>query len=93
MGKIIKGGISYGGNGGNDWTVLSLTQTVSTSADTTYTFTDSDIKTTSTIDVYTDVFGYMPSNVEVATDGTCVVTMPSYSSAASVTVKIYVIND
>ncbi len=74
------------------WTVLSLTQTVSTSGNTTYTFSNANIKTTSTIDVYTDVFGYMPSAI-ITSNGSCTVTMPSYSSAASVTVKIYVIND
>lgn len=73
------------------WTVLSLTQTVSTSGNTTYTFSNANIKTTSTIDVYTDVFGYMPSAISTS-NGSCVVTMPSYSSAISVTVKIYVIN-
>jgi hypothetical protein len=73
------------------WTVLSLTQTVSTSGNTTYTFSNANIKTTSTIDVYTNVFGYMPSAISTS-NGSCVVTMPSYSSAISVTVKIYVIN-
>lgn len=122
MGKIIKGGISYGGNGGSsdisyndledkpsinnvelsgnkttedlglvNWTALSLTQTVSTSAPTDFVFNNAEIKSNSTIDVYTDIFGYMPSNI-VTTNGTCTVTMPSYSSAVSVTVKIYVIN-
>ena len=74
------------------WTVLSLTKTVSTSGNTTYTFSNANIKTTSTIDVYTDVFGYMPSAITTS-NGSCTVTMPSYTSAASVTVKIYVIND
>ena len=72
---------------GTRWT--QATQTLSTSADTTYTFTSSLITTSSVIDVYTDIFGINPSNV-VVTNGQCVVTFPKQSTAQSMTCRIYV---
>lgn len=68
---------------------MEQTKTVSTSADTTYTFTDTKILATSAIDVYTDTFGVTPSNVAI-TSGQCVVTIPQQSSAFSLGVRIYI---
>ena len=72
---------------GTRWT--QATQTLSTSADTTYTFTSSFITTSSVIDVYTDIFGINPSNVAV-TNGQCVVTFPKQSTAQTMTCRIYI---
>lgn len=70
---------------------MEQTKTLSTSADTTYTFTNSAITADSLIDPYTSIFGVMPSNI-VTTGGTCTVTIPSYSSAVSLKVRIYIRN-
>lgn len=64
-------------------------QTLSTSADTVYTFTNGAITTSSAIEVYTDIFGINPSNV-VVTSGQCVVTFPQQSTAQTMTCRIYV---
>jgi hypothetical protein len=64
-------------------------QTLSTSADTVYTFTNGAITTSSAIEVYTDIFGINPSNV-VVTSGQCVVTFPKQSTAQTMTCRIYV---
>lgn len=68
---------------------MEQTKTVSTSADTTYTFSHSSITTSSVIDVYADTFGINPSNVAV-TNGSCVVTIPKQSSAISLGIRIYI---
>lgn len=70
---------------------MEQTKTLSTSAATTYTFTNSAITANSLIDPYTSIFGVMPSNIET-TGGTCTVTIPSYSSAVSLKVRIYIRN-
>jgi hypothetical protein len=69
--------------------VLEQSQTLSTSADTVYTFTNGAITTSSAIEVYTDIYGINPSNV-VATSGQCVVTFPKQSTAQTMTCRIYV---
>lgn len=66
---------------------LSLTQTVSTSADTTYTFSDIAIRSDSDVVVLADTWGIVPSNV-VTTAGQCVVTIPKQASAISLGIKI-----
>lgn len=68
---------------------MQQTKTLSTSASTTYTFTNSAITTSSRIEVYASVYGLSPSSVTVSS-GSCSVEFPSYSSATSVTVRIYI---
>jgi hypothetical protein len=70
-------------------TYMEQTQTLSTSADTVYTFTNSAITANSAVDVYTNIYGINPSNV-VTTSGQCVVTFPKQSTAQTMTCRIYV---
>lgn len=70
-------------------TYMEQTQTLSTSADTVYTFTNSAITANSAVDVYTNIYGINPSN-EVVTSGQCVVTFPKQSTAQTMTCRIYV---
>lgn len=72
---------------------MEQTQTVSTSTDTTYTFTNAAITANSVIDVYASEFGINPSNVSVTVlnnIGTCTVTIPKQSSAISLGIRIYI---
>lgn len=69
--------------------MLEQSQTLSTSADTVYTFTNGAITTSSAIEVYTDIYGINPSNV-VATSGQCVVTFPKQSTAQTMTCRMYI---
>lgn len=72
---------------------MEQTQTVSTSTDTTYTFTNAAITANSVIDVYADVFGINPSNEVVTVSnniGRCTVTIPKQSSAFSLGIRIYI---
>ena len=68
---------------------MEQTVTLSTSADTTVTFTRGDITTDSCIEVGTSVWGIVPSDVTVTT-GVCTVTIPKTDSAQSIIVRIYV---
>lgn len=68
---------------------LEQTVTLSTSTDTTVTFTDAKITTSSCIEVGTSVWGIVPSDVTV-TAGVCTVTLPKADSAQSIIVRIYV---
>lgn len=68
---------------------MQQTKTVSTSADTTYTFTNAAITTSSRIEVYADKFGVNPSNIAVSS-GSCVVTIPKQDSAISLGIRIYI---
>lgn len=68
---------------------MEQTKTISTSADTTYTFSNSDITADSDITVKASVWGISPSNV-VTTSGQCVVTIPKQSSAISLGIRIYI---
>lgn len=68
---------------------LEQTVTLSTSADTTFTFSDASITTSSLIDIATSEWGLVPSDVTVTT-GVCTVTLPTAETAHSVTVRIYV---
>jgi hypothetical protein len=68
---------------------MQQAKTVSTSADTTYTFSNAAITTASRIEVYADKFGINPSNI-VVTSGQCVVTIPKQSSSYSLTLRIYI---
>lgn len=53
------------------------------------TFTNAIITANSVIDVYVSDWGVVPENVSVAA-GTCVVTLPTVDTAATVTVRIYI---
>lgn len=68
---------------------MEYSQTLSTSADTVYTFSNADILTTSAIDVYTDIWGVNPSDVSVSS-GVCSVTFPKQDTAQTMTCRIYI---
>ena len=68
---------------------MEQTKTVSTSADTTYTFSNSAITASSAIKVFADRFGIAPSNMTISS-GQCVVTIPKQSSAFSLAIRIYI---
>lgn len=68
---------------------LSDEVTLSTSATTDVTFTDTAILTSSIIDVAISTWGIIPEDV-VVTSGSCVVTMPQVETAVTVTVGIFV---
>lgn len=70
---------------------LEQSVTLSTSADTTVTFTNAAIATTSRIDPYTSDYTVVPTNV-VATTGSCTVTFKKVSTAVTITVGIEVKN-
>lgn len=79
-------------DGGSEYPIsryMEQTQTVSTSNDTTYTFTNAAITADSAIDVYASEYGINPSNVAVSS-GSCVVTIPAQSSAISLGIRIYI---
>ena len=69
---------------------MEQTKTLSTSADTTYTFIDSDITSESLVKVRANKWGIVPSNV-VTTTGQCVVTIPKQDTAFSLGIRIYII--
>lgn len=68
---------------------MEQTKTLSTSADTTYTFTNAAIKADSLIQPYGSIFGVVPSNITTSA-GSCVVTIPKHDTAVSLKVRIYV---
>lgn len=68
---------------------LEETVTLSTSATTTVTFTDSSITTSSVIDLAVSEWGLIPEDVTVST-GACTVIMPKVASAHSVVIRVYV---
>lgn len=68
---------------------MEQTITTSTSGDVTATFTNAEIRATSRIDDWYDVYGMAASNI-VTTDGQCVVTIPKQSSAFALGVRIYI---
>jgi len=68
---------------------MEQTKTLSTSASTTYTFSNSAITANSLIEVFSSIWGIVPSSVTVSS-GSCTVTIPKYSSAASLKVRIYI---
>lgn len=61
--------------------------TLSTSADTTVTFTNAQITADSMIDVYTDAFGVNPSAM-TATTGSATLTFPKVDTAQTITVRL-----
>ena len=68
---------------------MEQTLTLSTTGSTDYRFTNSAITADSLIQPYASIFGIAPSNITVSAE-TCVVTLPSYSSAVSCKVRIYI---
>lgn len=65
---------------------VDITGTLLTGA-TSLTLSDASIKTTSTIDIYTDVFGIQPTNAVVATGS---ITITFLAQASDITVKVRV---
>ena len=65
---------------------VDLTGTLSVEA-TSVTISNAAITTTSTIDIYTDVFGVNPTNVTVTT-GQIVLTFEAQESAVNVKVRV-----
>lgn len=68
---------------------MEQTQTVSTTTDTTYTFTNSNITASSKVFPWASEWGIIPSSVTVSS-GTCTVVIPKQASAHSITVGIYI---
>jgi hypothetical protein len=66
---------------------LEQTVTLSTSAETTVTFTDSRFTANSCVDVATP-WGIVPTDVVTAA-GTCTVTLPKVDSAQTISVRVY----
>lgn len=68
---------------------MEQTKTLSTSTDTTYTFTNAAITADSVIQPYGSIYGIVPSNITTSA-GSCVVTIPKHDSAVSLKVRIYI---
>lgn len=68
---------------------MEQTKTLSTSADVTYTFTNTAITTDSVIEPYASIFGIVPKSISVSS-GSCSVVIPKQSTAASCKVRIYI---
>ena len=68
---------------------MEQTKTLSTSADVTYTFTNSAITTDSVIEPYCDIFGVSPKSISVS-NGSCNIVVPKQSSAISCKIRIYI---
>ena len=66
---------------------MEQTKNLSTTQDTAFTFTNSDIHATSEVDVYASIYGLAPKDVSVD-DGECVVTFNKYSAAQALLVRI-----
>ena len=68
---------------------MQYSQTLSTTNDTVYTFSSSEITTNSAIDVFTSIWGVDPINVNVSA-GTCTVTFAPADTATSMMCRIYI---
>lgn len=68
---------------------MEYSQTLSTTVDTVYTFTSSVITNNSAVDVFTDIWGIDPTNVNI-TSGSCTVTFGPASSATNMRCRIYI---
>lgn len=68
---------------------MQQSKTVSTSADTTFTFSNAAITTSSTIKAFANKFGVAPKNMTIS-NGSCVITVPKQDSAYSLSIKIYI---
>lgn len=75
----------------DDSMYMEDTQTLSTSNDTTFTFTNNAITPNSLIETYTSIWGVVPKNVDVSQNGICTVTFAPYNTATSLTCRIYIL--
>ena len=73
---------------GNNVTPTILTSSTISASTTSYTFSNSAIKTTSVLDLYDSIFGFSPTNMTVS-NGTCTVTFPAQSSSHTMKLFIY----
>ena len=80
----IANAIAGGGGGGSSW--IDITDTLE-AGETSITFTDETITTSSTLDVYTDVFGVNPTNMSVET-GSVTLTFEEQETDLGVKVRI-----
>ena len=91
-GNLTVAGTITDGNGNNLSALASYleqTVTLSTSADTTVTFTDAKITATSFIEYACSQWDLVPESITGAA-GSCTIVLPKVDSAQSVTVRIYV---
>ena len=68
---------------------MEQTKTLSTSADTTFTFTNAAITADSVIQPFASIYGIVPSDITTSA-GSCVVTIPKHDTAVSLKVRIYI---
>lgn len=68
---------------------MEQTKTLSTSANTTYTFSNAAITTDSDIEPRGSIWGLVPESVTVS-NGSCTVVVPPQDSAVSCKVRIYI---
>lgn len=68
---------------------MEQTKTLSTSGDTTFTFTNAAINADSLIQPFGSIFGIVPSNITTSARS-CVVTIPKHDTAVSLKVRIYI---
>lgn len=88
-GNLKVAGTITDGNGNVLNQYFETTVTLSTSAQTTATFTDAVFTTTTCVDVAVSEWGLVPDDVTVTT-GSCTVTFPSVDTARTVSVRVYV---
>ena len=68
---------------------MKKTQTLSTSNNNVFTFTNAAITAESSIDPYTSIYSMYPIDIQTSA-GQCVVIFEPYSSAVDMTCKIYI---
>lgn len=68
---------------------METAKTLSTTNDNVYTFTNAAITSSSVIDVFASIYGFVPTSV-VASSGVCTVTFPKYTVAQAMTCRIYI---
>lgn len=68
---------------------MEQTKTLSTTADTTFTFTNAAITADSVIQPFASIYGIVPSDITTSA-GSCIVTIPKHDTAVSLKVRIYV---
>ena len=73
---------------GNKISPKILTSSSISSSTTTYTFSNTAIKTTSVIDVYDTIFGFAPTAMTVST-GSCTITFAAQSSSHTIKLFVY----
>lgn len=77
----------YDDQGTSKLPAILTSSTISASA-TSYTFTDSRIKSDSVIDIYDSIFGFSPTAMTVSS-GSCTITFPAQSSTHQIKLFIY----